>query len=211
MNIDFSKFKLDLSNDEQESMSKTGGGSGFRSLKPGTHSVKIKSVEWKGAPDNDKTWNKLRIAYADESGAEASEILLIPTTNPRYGERATLVPYQKLVETLKVLGFDITNRNAAEMLGKVFRNEQNLVGLSLIIKADHRSPYLNFVGKGEILLVDAKNSETIETFSTKEEAVAYCSETNIVLSKYVEIMRREAPAVKNNLSKFTVSAVKKFA
>lgn len=206
---DFSQFKLDLdSKNGQHTNPGLQTRTAAKFIDKGKHEVTIQDAVWEGEAKVDPTWHKLRLTYADSSGATIREWILVPTTSAKYGPEKKDGVFLKLQRFLSCLGFDITRDTADTLVPQVFRDITKLIGLKVCIQVGYRAHHINYVSKGKYTLSTTegepiKDANGVVEFQDRKAAEEYCTMFNLDLSKYPDVQRYFPAMESNNLAKFS--------
>lgn len=154
--MDFSKFKIDLTEEDIVEVEKgPKSNSGPKALGVGLHEVVIESAEENGPSKSDPSWERLNLKLTAANGGFAYMNLQIPTESLKYGTEGKLWAWKKLKDFLKATGYDVNEDNAGEILASAFSKPSGLVGHKYQIElafTGYHGQYLE--DKSGIALVD---------------------------------------------------------
>ena len=136
--MDFSNFKLDLTEEEVQEVDKgSSSSSGPRALGVGLHEVTITKVECGGPSKGDPSWERLSLSLTAPNGSFAFLNLLVPTESLKYGADNKLWAWKKLKKFLEATGIEVTQNNVPEVLSRLFSKASVLEGFKYQVELQY--------------------------------------------------------------------------
>jgi hypothetical protein len=160
---------------------------------PGLHTVRIRSVQEKGAVQSDSTWQRLWITLEGTAGKTISTGVSYPTESLMFAGEANKYPAQQFIALVQALGYDSGSKNLPAVLAKLFSEPaEALLDLELQVNIGYKGNHV-VPSNGKFLLVQKYGRPMTEdgeelVFDSRDAAEQWCKDNGKEYHKFPEVL-----------------------
>ena len=172
-------------------------------FKPGTYQLKIASVIYQGAANDDR-WGKFLLSLQGVNGKAINYQVLVPLQGPVFTSASgknTGYPFKKFQGFMAGLGITLSVKNLESSVVDLFSDPtKTLVGRSISVNIGYDGNHIGYVGKdsngGKIYQVNMRDGSILKdavtgkaiSFSEYQAAVDYLKTTTIEVERYTNVL-----------------------